>query len=176
LTPIKLNTVVVRGYNEDDVIDLARLTLDHPWQVRYIELMPLGDMAGFARERMVSDVEIRERIERAFGALEVIDRGALDGEARMYRIRGAQGQIGLISSVTYPFCSGCTRARLTADGVLRLCLLHESEVNLLQPLRQGAHLVDLKETIRESLWNKPWGHNLADNAVPGHRVMSQIGG
>ena len=176
LMPIKLNTVVVRGYNEDDVVDLARLTLDHPWQVRYIELMPLGDIAGFARECMVSDVEIRNRIERAFGTLEVIDRGTLDGEARMYRIRGAQGQIGLISSVTYPFCSSCTRARLTADGVLRLCLLHDREVNLLQPLRQGARMVDLKEIIREGLWNKPWGHALADQVAPKQRVMSQIGG
>ncbi len=176
LTPIKLNTVVVRDYNEEDVVELARLTLDHPWQVRYIELMPLGEMADFARQRRVSDAEIRERIEGAFGPLEVIDHGKLDGEARMYRIRGALGQIGLISSVTYPFCSSCSRARLTADGVLRLCLLRDSEVNLLHPLRQGASTADLKEIIQEGLWNKPWGHALADHVAPKHRVMSQIGG
>ncbi len=176
LTPIKLNTVVVRGYNEQDVADLARLTLDHPWQVRYIELMPLGEMADFARERVVSDAEIRDRIEAEFGPLEVLGSGALDGEARLYHIPGAQGQIGLISSVSRPFCSSCTRARLTADGVLRLCLLRDSEVHLLQPLRQGATAADLKQIIREGLWNKPWGHDLAGNAAPKQRVMSQIGG
>lgn len=176
LTPIKLNTVVVRGYNEEDVIDLARLTLDYPWQVRYIELMPLGDMADFGRQCHVNDIEIRERIESTFGPLEVIDHGKLDGEARMYRIPGAPGQIGLISSVSNPFCSSCTRARLTADGVLRLCLLRDQEINLLQPLRQGAGAADLKNIIQEGLWNKPWGHTLADHIAPKHRVMSQIGG
>ncbi len=176
LTPIKLNTVVARGFNDADVIDMARLTLDHPWQVRYIELIPLSDMADFARERVVTDIEIRERIEQIFGPLEVLDRGKLDGEARMYRIPGAPGQIGFISSVTFPFCSSCSRARLTADGVLRLCLLRDNEVNLLQPLRQGASPDDLKQIIRDGLWNKPWGHDLSNNAAPKQRVMSQIGG
>jgi cyclic pyranopterin phosphate synthase len=176
LTPIKLNAVVVRGFNDDDVADLARLTLDHPWQMRYIEMMPFGDVADFAQKQVVTEAEIRERIEQAFGPLELLDNGKLDGEARLYRIPGALGTLGLISSVTQPFCASCTRARLTADGVLRLCLLRDKEVNLLQPLRQGATLDDLKQIIRDGIWNKPWGHGLAAEVIPLSRVMSQIGG
>ena len=137
LTPLKLNAVVVRGFNDDDVADLAALTLDHPWQMRYIEMMPFGDVASFAQKQVVTDAEVRERIEQRFGPLELLDDGKLDGEARVYQIPGAQGTIGLISSVTHPFCASCTRARLTADGVLRLCLLRDKEVNLLKPLREA---------------------------------------
>ena len=176
LIPIKVNAVVVRGFNDDGLADLARLTLDHAWQVRFIEMMPFGDVADFAQQQVVGGAEIREHIEKELGPLELLDDGKLDGEARLCRIPGAPGTIGLISSVTQPFCASCTRARLTADGVLRLCLLRDKEVNLLQPLRQGATLDDLKQIIRESIWNKPWGHGLAENVIPVQRVMSQIGG
>jgi GTP 3',8-cyclase len=176
LTPIKLNAVVVRGFNDDDVADLAGLTVDNPWQLRYIEMMPFGDVADFAQSQIVTDVEVREKIENVFGPLELLDDGKLDGEARMYRIPGARGEIGLISSVTHPFCASCTRARLTADGVLRLCLLRDKEVNLLKPLREGATVDDLKQIIRDGIWHKPWGHGLDNNVVPLTRVMSQIGG
>jgi cyclic pyranopterin phosphate synthase len=176
LTPLKLNAVVVRGYNDEDVVDLARLTLDKPWQVRFIEMMPFGDVAAFAQQQVVTDAEIRARIEGALGPLTLLDEGRLDGEARRYRLPGALGTIGLISSVTVPFCASCNRARLTADGVLRLCLLRDGEINLLQPLRQGASLDDLKQLIRENIWMKPWGHGLAESVIPMNRVMSQIGG
>lgn len=176
LTPLKLNAVVVRGYNDEDVVDLARLTLDKPWQVRFIEMMPFGDVAGFAQQHVVTDAEIRARIEGALGPLTLLDEGRLDGEARRYRLPGGLGTIGLISSVTVPFCASCNRARLTADGVLRLCLLRDGEINLLQPLRQGASLADLKQLIRENIWMKPWGHGLAESVIPLNRVMSQIGG
>jgi GTP 3',8-cyclase len=176
LTPIKLNAVVVRGFNDEDVADLASLTLDNPWQLRYIEMMPFGDVANFAQNQIVTDVEVRERIEKVHGPLELLDDGKLDGEARLYRIPGAIGTIGLISSVTHPFCASCTRARLTAEGVLRLCLLRDKEVNLLKPLREGATLQDLKQIIREGVWHKPWGHGLSQDVVPLTRVMSQIGG
>ncbi len=176
LTPIKINAVVVRGFNDDAVADLARLTLDHPWAVRYIEMMPFGDVADFAQQQVVTEAEIRARIENEIGPLELLDDGKLDGEARMYRIPGARGTLGLISSVTQPFCASCTRARLTADGVLRLCLLRDKEVNLLRPLREGANVDDLKQIIRRGVWDKPWGHGLADDVIPLTRVMSQIGG
>jgi cyclic pyranopterin phosphate synthase len=176
LTPIKLNAVVVRGFNDDDVADLARLTCDYPWQVRFIEMMPFGDVADFAQRQIVTEAEIRQRIEQALGPLQVLDEGHLDGEARLYRLPGAVGTIGLISSVTVPFCASCNRARLMADGVLRLCLLRDKEINLLQPLRQGATLDDLKQIIRDNIWQKPWGHGLADQVIPMTRVMSQIGG
>ncbi len=176
LTPVKLNAVVVRGFNDQDVVDLAKLTLDHPWQVRFIEMMPFGDVATFAKEQIVTDAEIRGRIAAEYAPLELIDDGELDGEARMYRFPGAPGEVGFISSVTQPFCASCTRARLTADGVLRLCLLRDKEIDLLTPLRAGASEDDLREKILEAIWWKPWGHGLAQDVVPLSRVMSEIGG
>ncbi len=176
LTPLKLNAVVVRGFNEDDIPSLAELTIEHDWQFRFIEMMPFADVAEFAQQQIVTDVEIRQRIEDTLGPLELVDNGKLDGEARLYRLPGARGTIGLISSVTEPFCASCNRARLTADGVLRLCLLRDKEVDLLTPLRQGATLEDLKQMILDGIWHKPWGHDLDNNVIPLTRVMSQIGG
>jgi cyclic pyranopterin phosphate synthase len=177
LLPIKLNAVVARGYNDgQDVIDLARLTLEHPWQVRYIEMMPFGDIADFQQSQVVTEQELRATIESELGALTLLDGGKLDGEARIYQLEGALGTLGFISSVTAPFCAACTRARLTADGRLRLCLLRENEVDLLTPVRQGATLADLKGIIRGGIWNKPWGHGLDQDIIPLNRVMSEIGG
>lgn len=176
LTPLKLNAVVVRGFNEDDIPSLAELTIEHDWQFRFIEMMPFADVAEFAQQQIVTDVEIRQRIEDTLGPLELVDNGKLDGEARLYRLPGARGTIGLISSVTEPFCASCNRARLTADGVLRLCLLRDKEVDLLTPLRQGATFEDLKQMILDGIWHKPWGHDLDNNVIPLTRVMSQIGG
>lgn len=176
LTPIKLNGVVVRGYNEQDVIDLAALTLKNPWQMRFIEMMPFAGATDLQVNQAVTAQEIQRTIESEFGPLEVSNNGELDGEARMFRIPGAAGEIGLISSVTAPFCAACTRARLTADGRLRLCLLREGEVDLLTPLRAGASLADLRQIILDGIWMKPWGHGLADGLIPMNRVMSEIGG
>lgn len=176
MTPIKLNAVVVRGFNDADVTELARLTINHPWQVRFIEMMPFGDVAGFAKEQIVTDEEIRARIADEFLPLQLQDDGQLDGEARLYRFPGAQGDVGFISSVTQPFCANCNRARLTADGVLRLCLLRDKEVDLLTPLRNGASEDELRQIILDGVWWKPWGHGLAEDVIPINRVMSQIGG
>lgn len=176
LTPVKINAVVVRNYNEDDVVELARLTLTHPWQIRFIEMMPLGGATEFQQQLVVSADEIAKRVSQAFGALEPLHNGKLDGEARVYRISGAIGEVGFIASVTKPFCALCTRARLTADGRLRLCLLREGEVDLLTPLRAGASLADLRQLIIDGLWEKPWGHGLAQHEIATNRVMNQIGG
>jgi cyclic pyranopterin phosphate synthase len=176
LTPIKINAVVVRGYNEAEVSGLARLTLEHPWQVRFIEMMPFAGATELQLRQMVTAEEILERIRHEVGPIEVANEGKLDGEARIYRLAGAQGEIGFISSVTEPFCAACTRARLTADGRLRLCLLREGEVDLLTPLRAGASQQELRQLILDSIWRKPWGHGLADGVIPLNRVMSEIGG
>jgi cyclic pyranopterin phosphate synthase len=176
LVPVKLNAVVVNGYNESDVVDLARLTLEHHWQVRYIEMMPFAGATGLQLSQAVTAAQIKERIEAALGPLEVANGGRLDGEARLFRLPGARGDLGFISSVTQPFCASCTRARLTADGRLRLCLLREGEVDLLAPLRAGATIEDLRNLILDGLWNKPWGHGLAEGIIPLNRVMSEIGG
>jgi len=176
LTPIKLNAVVVRGFNDCDVIDLARLTYDHPWQMRFIEMMPFAGATDFQQSQVVKAEEMQEKIVAELGPLELLNEGALDGEARIYRLPGAEGELGFISSVSLPFCATCGRARLTADGKLRLCLLRENEVDLLTPLRQGASLEDLRQVIVNGIWHKPWGHGLADGEVALNRVMSEIGG
>jgi len=176
LAPIKLNAMVVRGYNEEDVVELARLTLDHPWQMRFIEMMPFAGATDLQTSQAVTAAEIKERIEDTLGDLEESNDGNLDGEARVYHIPGAKGDVGFISSVTAPFCASCNRARLTSDGRLRLCLLREKEVDLLTPLRAGATLEDLRQIIISGVWEKPWGHGLADGIIPLNRIMSEIGG
>ena len=176
LTPIKLNAVIVRGYNEEDVVDLAALTLDRPWQVRFIEMMPFAGATEFQQTQVVKAAEMMATIQTRLGPLEAVNGGALDGEARIYRAPGARGEVGFISSVSQPFCASCTRARLTADGRLRLCLLRDKEVDLLTPLRGGASLDELRQMILAGIWEKPWGHGLAQGEVATNRVMSEIGG
>jgi cyclic pyranopterin phosphate synthase len=176
LLPVKLNTVVARGFNDMDVADLAGLTLEHPWQVRFIEMMPFADVTGTQTGAVVKTAEIIENISRVHGALEDVNGGKLDGEARIYRLPGARGEVGFISSYSAPFCAACTRARLTADGKIRLCLLREKEVDLLTPLRQGATVEDLRQIIVAGIWDKPWGHGLAAGEAPLNRAMNEIGG
>jgi len=176
LTPLKVNAVVVRGYNEEDVVDLARLTRDHPWQVRFIEMMPFAGATALQQAQVVTADEMMARIRAELGSLEPVHAGQLDGEARIFRLEQAQGEVGFISSVSLPFCATCTRARLTADGRLRLCLLREKEVDLLTPLRQGASLEDLRQIVLNGIWVKPWGHGLAEGEVALNRTMSEIGG
>ncbi len=176
LTPIKINAVVVRGYNDLDMVDLARLTLDHPWQVRFIEMMPFGGNNDFQMSQLVNADEMRVRIVSNLGPIEPVNGGDLDGEANIYRLPGARGDVGFISSVTTPFCHSCSRARLTPDGHLRLCLLREGEVDLLTPLRAGASMEELRRMILDGLWYKPWGHGLAQGIIPLNREMSEIGG
>lgn len=176
LTPVKINAVIVRGYNEEDVVDLARLTYTHNWQVRFIEMMPFAGATELQQKQIVTAKEMTDRIQQALGPLEPANAGELDGEARIFHLSGAQGELGFISSVTLPFCASCTRARLTADGRLRLCLLRDKEVDLLTPLRQGASLEDLRQIILNGIWQKPWGHGLAQGEIALSRVMSEIGG
>jgi cyclic pyranopterin phosphate synthase len=176
LTPVKINAVAVKGYNEDDLVDLAALTVERPWQVRFIEMMPFASATDVQVSQVLTMEQVKRNIESEFGQLEVANDGKLDGEAQVFHIRGGQGNLGFISSVTHPFCSDCTRARLTADGKLRLCLLREKEVDLLTPLRAGATLEELRRLILDGVWEKPWGHGLADGYIPLNRAMNQIGG
>ena len=176
LKPVKLNAVVVRGYNEEDVVDLARLTRDHAWQVRFIEMMPFAGPSDLQTGQVVTAKEIQQRIEDALGPLFASNGGQLDGEARIFRLPDAAGDIGFVSSISAPFCADCSRARLTSDGILRMCLLKDYEIDLLTPLRAGAKLDDLRAMVLEAVWNKPWGHNLASGEIPLKRAMSEIGG
>lgn len=174
---VKLNVVVVRGYNEkQDVVELAKLTLNNPWQVRFIEMMPFGSVSDFQQAGVVSEEELRKTISEALGPMTLVNNGQLDGEARLFELGNSKGTLGFISSVTNPFCAGCSRARLTADGRMRLCLLREKEVNLIEPLRNGADDETMLNIIREGIWWKPWGHGLSEDVIPLNRVMSEIGG
>ena len=110
------------------------------------------------------------------GPLSPLDGGKLDGEARLFRLDGSLGTIGFINTISQPFCASCTRARLTADGRLRLCLLCEDEVDLLTPMRSGATDEELRQMIVDGIWQKPWGNRLKDGLIPMNRVMSEIGG
>ncbi len=176
LGPIRINVVVVRGHNEEDVADLARLTLERSWDIRFIEMMPFGRLTEFALEAVVPSEETKGRIEAAVGPL-LLESGE-DGRdaACYYRLPGARGRIGLISSVTAPFCERCNRLRVTADGRLRPCLLQDAEMDLLTPLRNGCSFEELQGLIAEGIRNKPPGHGLTEAIHPEVRVMSQIGG
>lgn len=182
LAPLKLNVVVVRGMNEEEVAALARLTLDRPWHVRFIELMPLGagDEARLSVTHFVSNVRTRERIEAALGPLEAVPAKSLSDESENFRLRGASGVVGFISPVSKPYCGGCNRMRLTADGRFHLCLLHDADVDVRGALRSGAPAEDRLERVRgilrTAVASKPTGHRLDAGLHTKGRRMHQIGG
>lgn len=176
LLPIKLNAVVTRGFNDDDVASMAKLTIDHPWHVRYIELMPLGVPSGIALDNFVSSAETITRIESELGHIEPLNGGELDGEARLYTIPGAKGTLGFISPVSNPYCGDCNRMRVTADGRIRLCLLSDKEISFRDTLRNGGTHRDLVALFEQAVTHKPWGHKLKEGIHPELRTMSQIGG
>jgi cyclic pyranopterin phosphate synthase len=176
LTPIKLNAVVVRHFNDgQDMLDLAQLTIENDWEVRFIEMMPFGEVSDFQQTNVVAYAEMKAQIEAYFGVLEEVGYDYHD-PSRPFRIQGALGTLGFISSVTEPFCQGCGRVRLTADGKLRLCLLRDDEVDLLTPLRAGASWDEVRALMRDGAYHKPWGHDLAHGHFAENRVMNQIGG
>lgn len=173
--PIKLNSVVVRNFNQEDMVDLARLTLENEWDVRFIEMMPFGEINDFQQSNVVTFQEMRETVEAVFGPLEEASYDFVD-PSRPFRIPGAMGTLGFISSVTEPFCQGCGRVRLTAEGKLRLCLLRDDEVDLLTPLRQGASFEEMRQLMADGAFHKPWGHSLSLGQFAKNRAMNQLGG
>jgi GTP 3',8-cyclase len=173
LSPIKVNMVVMRGINDDEVADIARLTIDHPWHVRFIELMPVGDLRELTWDHVVPSAEILARLS-VIGAL-VPDEGPArgNGPAAYYRLHGAAGTVGVITPMTHTYCGSCNRVRLTADGRLRTCLFGDHEVNLRETLRAGGHLGPL---FQQALDEKPKEHALLQMQVGGLRALSQVGG
>ena len=174
LNPVKINTVVLRGVNDDEVVDFARKTVTGGWHVRYIEEMPLVENAD--GHKMVSIAEIRGRIERELGALVPGKTQNGHGPAQYFRVPGAEGTIGFIGPVTNCFCETCNRFRLTADGKLRPCLLREDEVDLKPALRGGASDEELQELLLRTAAMKHERHQLAEHIAPQGRNMRQIGG
>ena len=176
LTPIKLNAVITRGYNDDAAVELARLTLKKNWQIRFIELMPFAGPTEIQLDHYVSSEETKIRIETELGPLFAVNDAKLDGEARVYRLAAAEGTIGFISPVSNPYCDDCNRMRLTADGRMRMCLLSDKEINFKHTLRNGGTHQDLVNLFEKAIVGKPVGHQLKNGIYPESRTMSQIGG
>ncbi len=174
LDPVKTNTVVLRGINDDEIIDFARMSTDEGWHIRFIEFMPIG-MPEAEAFRMVSTQEIREGIQ-SLGELEPYTGKTGNGPARYYRLPRAKGTIGFISPMTEHFCRTCNRLRLTSDGHLRPCLLDDDEVSLKERLRNGASIDELKQLIQQAVVIKREQHHLTSRLAPGGRPMCQIGG
>jgi GTP 3',8-cyclase len=178
LQPIKVNCVVARGYNDGDVVDLARRTLEKGWHVRFIELMPLGngEAAHVALSQFVPSHETRERIEAALGPLRALPNANPSDESRNFRFEGAPGVVGFISPVSEPYCGTCNRMRLTADGRFHLCLLHDDELDVKRLLRSGGTEAQVAAVLARAVGLKPTGHNLDEGVSTEQRQMFQIGG
>jgi cyclic pyranopterin phosphate synthase len=173
---VKINTVVIRGFNDNEILDFVKLSMDRPLEVRFIEFMPIGMPDFWSPTKVVSAAEIKETISE-LGELQPVPRNAGDGPARMFRLPGSKGAIGFISALTDHFCDECNRLRLTADGKLRLCLLRDIEVDLKSLIRGGADQKELAAFIRQAVKDKPKTHPMGqDLACGGERSMHLIGG
>ncbi len=174
LSPVKINMVPIRGLNEDEITDFARMTLDTPYQVRFIEFMPLGVQKLWRSERVVSAEDARSVVED-IGSLTPV-RLKKSGPARYFRFAGAAGVLGFISPISNHFCGECNRLRLTADGKLRPCLFSETEIDLRSVLRSGAPDNEIERLIKLSVAAKPQGHNIRikDLFTPAHSSVTDM--
>lgn len=175
LNPVKINMVPIRGINDDEIEDFARLTLDAPIHVRFIEYMPIGATHFWTKDKYVTADEIKARAER-IAPLEPV-KVRRNGPARYFRFVGAPGVIGFISPLSHHFCTYCNRLRLTSEGKLRPCLFSETEIDLKSALRSGAQDSEIERLFRLAIEIKPNGHVLSEQMVSHHRKpMSAIGG
>ena len=178
LSPVKINMVVMRGINDDEVEDIARLTLEKPYHVRFIELMPTeGWIFGNHESLFLPMEEIVKRVKR-IGGLHLEHKKESFGPARLCSVTGGVGKVGFISPVSRHFCGSCNRLRLTADGKLRNCLFSEKEIDIKGPLRAGASTEELTRIFRQAAQTKPRRHALKDNDAHQElgRAMHAIGG
>ncbi len=175
--PLKLNMVPVKGLNDDEIADFARLTLERPFHVRFIEFMPIGAKDRWSRDACVPSSDVRRTIENALGALVPVSAGNSGGPSSNFKIPGARGVIGFISPITRHFCESCRRLRLTADGKIRPCLLSDTEIDIKSPLRGGCSDAELERLLRLSLEVKPDRHYIDETSgALFQRTMSKIGG
>lgn len=173
LAPVKINVVVMRGINDDEIQDFARLTLEHPWHIRFIELMPVGSMAALTWDHVVPSSEVLERAAEAGNLAPVDSPVGGNGPAKYFRLDGAAGSIGVITPMTHTYCASCNRVRLTADGRLRTCLFGDHEVDIKSALRAGLPVGPL---FGEALRKKPLEHQLLQMRTGGLRALSEVGG
>jgi len=175
--PIKINMVAMKGINDDEILDFARLTLKKPYHVRFIEFMPVGKENGWSPERFISTGEILAKIQQ-LGDLQPIEQNTLlDGPARRYRLEGAKGEIGLIGALSDHFCDQCNRMRLTAEGHLRGCLFSDKEIDIKTPLREKRPDSEIIGLMKLAIKNKPKSHGLFKSGPRKCvRPMTTIGG
>ncbi|MFH2011894.1 MAG: GTP 3',8-cyclase MoaA [Pseudomonadota bacterium] len=175
-SPIKINTVIIRGFNDDEVIDFAKLSINNPYHIRFIELMPIGSNIEWDEDRYISSQEAKDKIE-SFAKLYPIHKKDERSTARMYKFDGALGEIGFISPMSDHFCSSCNRLRLTSNGMLRTCLFSNEEVDLKSSLRKSNDNFELERLINLAISNKPENHHIEkENPKKCSRNMSAIGG
>ena len=173
--PIKINVVVMRGRNDDELADFAAITRERPWHVRFIEVMPVGENLDISADEYVPAQEMLRRV-RSIGEIEPVEGPPGNGPATYYRFPGAPGTVGVITPMSHNYCDRCNRMRLTADGKLRPCLFGDLHTNLRDPLRAGAPLEPL---IEETLRIKPERHSLVQGSAAGSGgllALSQVGG
>ena len=178
-TPLKLNVVVIPGLNDSEILELAALTIDRHWHVRFIEFMPIGNQELFGKKAWIDSEELRQQIRACWGLVESGIQG--NGPADIFQIPHAKGTIGFISQMSECFCDRCNRVRLSADGWLRPCLLNETgQIDLKTALRSGAKAIELQTQIRQMLKIKPeinFKQRDSGTEEGGYtRTMSQIGG
>lgn len=175
-SPIKINMVALRGINDDELLDFAKLTLKEPFQVRFIEFMPIGSNSTWGKDKYISADEVKSKL-LSLGTLQEVRSKKMDGPARNYRFDGSVGSIGFISPISSHFCEKCNRLRLTAEGKLRSCLLSDKETDLKTILRSGCSDADVRKALLETIRSKPKGHALSvSNRGNCHGQMSRIGG
>ena len=173
--PIKINAVAIRGFTEDEVLPFAKLARSSPYEIRFIEYMPLDADHAWTPDQVLTGAEIREAIEAVY-PLEPEPREP-SATARVYRFADGRGRIGFINPVSEPFCGDCNRIRLTADGRLRTCLFSLNETDLRSPMRDGADDDELEQVIRDAVWRKELKHHVGEPGfIQPERTMSAIGG
>ncbi len=177
MTPVKINTVVLRGINDNEIAAIAALTRRFPFHIRFIEYMPMGD-SQMEKQQQILTTQIRQILETEIGPLFPMPHEANDGPAKKFEFKHAPGVVGFITPISSHFCSECNRLRLTSRGFLRPCLLNDYEKDILSPLRSGATDAQLKEIIHAALQHKPLFHTLGKNRPKDIPVshMTSIGG
>lgn len=176
LAPVKINVIPLKGVNDDELLDFARLTLEHPWEVRFIEFMPISPDLEYGNSAGVPMTEVERQLQ-SLGHLEPLPRGATAGPARRFRIPGASGCLGLIPSVSGHFCPECNRLRVTADGRVRGCLFGNQEIDLKPVLRSGSGAEALAGQLRAAICAKPEKHAIGSPRFTApNRRMQGIGG
>jgi GTP 3',8-cyclase len=175
LRPIKVNVVALKDFTEDEVLRFAEFARQHPYEVRFIEFMPLDADRTWTRDKVLANAEIVKLIDAVY-PLEAVGRER-HGTARRYRFADGTGEMGFISPVTEPFCGDCNRIRMTAEGQMRTCLFSMDETDLRSPLRAGASDAELEQIVRDAVWRKELKHHVNDPGfVQPARTMSRIGG